>query len=145
MANSDKGHPGLPRDNIMVRRRSNTEHNHTTNGIKEAMAMMNTMEVLVRDMEDNTKTRATAEEHLPTILMDVADAQCPVRTEGQFLAHKRLIRIVVHSALLPIEEVQVQACQMDILRRMVCVRGRMLRIQILQVSPLHITACYPAH
>jgi hypothetical protein len=107
VANSNKGRPDLPRDNMLVRRRSNTEHNQTTIGIKEAMAMMNTTEVLTRDMEGSIKIRATAEGHLPTTCMDEADAQCLVRMESQFLVHKRLIRIVVHSAIPLLEEVQV--------------------------------------
>jgi hypothetical protein len=143
-ANSDKGRLGLPRDNMVVRRHSNTEHNPSTTDIKGAMAMMTMTEVLTRDTEDNIKTRTTAEGHLPKIRMDAAGAQCPVLAEGQFLVHKQLIRIVVNIALL-LEEAQAQACQMDILRRMACAQGRMPLIRILQVSPLHITTYYSAY
>jgi hypothetical protein len=140
VATSDKDCPDLPRDSMVVRRRSNTEHNHNMNDNQEAMAMMTIMKVPVKAMEDNTKSPTTAEGHLLKILMDAVGGQCPVLMEGQFLDHRRLTRIVINSDLLLPGEVpdqaQVKVCQVAMLLRMVCAQAHMPRIRIPQVSPI---------
>ena len=106
---SDKDCPDLPHDSMVVRRHSNTEHNHNMNDNQEAMAMMIIMKVPVKVTEDSTKSLTPAEGLLLKILMDAVGGQCPVLMEGQFLDHRRLTRIVINSDLLLLGEAPGQA------------------------------------